>query len=254
MKIADLEADHGPFGGPSDKDTNPFPSPASSHRSSPRESFDSDSSFHTSPRVFRDASPVNERRSKISRSTQRSSSQKVEPLSTPPSSPPNTNTRFTSSNTKARIGSPSPISQTTSPRPSPYVQRVPANTVQRILSGERHSATFEGTSQYAAGGTSACGLASMNAIRLAFELSSKISDSERLVTALVSEEFVRAAMGIATYWPNDMHLEVEPILQLPLFSSAIQALDDRYAECSYQTFSNAVVALRFDENSPGPRA
>ncbi|KAH7310392.1 hypothetical protein B0J17DRAFT_585986, partial [Rhizoctonia solani] len=111
-----------------------------------------------------------------------------------------------------------------------------------------------GTSQYAAGGTSACGLASMNAIRLAFDLSSKMTDAERLVTALVSEEFVRAAMGIATYWPSDMHLEVEPILQLPLFSSAIQALDDRYAECTYQTFSNAVIALRFDDNSPGPRA
>jgi hypothetical protein len=47
-------------------------------------------------------------------------------------------------------------------------------------------------------------------------------------------------MGIATYWPNDMHLEVEPILQLPLFSGSIRELESQYAESTYRTFANAV--------------
>ncbi|CAE6397136.1 unnamed protein product [Rhizoctonia solani] len=192
-------------------------------------------------RVFRNASLPDDGGSiHVSRPIQRGLPKKVEPLSTPPSSPPGFDPRTSTSTAKARIASASPISHKNPPRSPLFSQRNTSNIVQRILEGESHSVTFEGTSQYAAGGTSVCGLASMNAIRLAFELSSKISDSERLVTALVSEEFVRAAMGIATYWPNDMHLEVEPILQLPLFSSVIQTLDDRYAECSYQTFSNAV--------------
>ncbi|KAH7320373.1 hypothetical protein B0J17DRAFT_621772 [Rhizoctonia solani] len=255
MNITEFGADTGPFGGhPKEDNRSRFssPSPNRPYRSSEKKRTDIDSGSDMNSHMFRNSD--NRKLIYDSRPTQRASSRKVEPLSTPPSTPPSSKTRSNTYNPRARIVSPSPISQPTPPRPSPFSQRVPVNVVQRILAGEQHSATFEGTSQYAAGGTSACGLASMNAIRLAFDLSSKMTDAERLVTALVSEEFVRAAMGIATYWPSDMHLEVEPILQLPLFSSAIQALDDRYAECTYQTFSNAVIALRFDDNSPGPRA
>ncbi|KAG8690139.1 hypothetical protein FRC11_013580 [Ceratobasidium sp. 423] len=144
--------------------------------------------------------------------------------------------------------------RTPPPRASSPIKQTSDDIVQRILRGGYHNATFEGISQYTAEGVSASGLASMNAIRLAFELCSKMTDAKQLVSALISEEFVRKAMGIATHWPNDLHLEVDPILRLPLFSNSIRALDNQHAVCTSRTFFNIVTALRFDEKSPGPRA
>ncbi|CAE6502185.1 unnamed protein product [Rhizoctonia solani] len=248
-------------GPPEDANESPLPSPPPSTRPSPRDVIEIDSDSDMEPEMFHDASPVAVGGfSDISGPTPRGSLQKVEPPSTPPTTPPNSDSQTNQPHREpATPQSTSP--QTTlpgysPPRTPPHASPAESATtdVQRILRGERHSATFQGTSQYAAGGTSACGLASMNAIRLAFGLCSRRTEAEDLVSTLVSEQFVRAAMGIATYWPNDMHLEVEPILQLPLFSSAIRTLDDQYAECNYRTFSNAIHALRFDEHSPGPRA
>ncbi|CAE6346143.1 unnamed protein product [Rhizoctonia solani] len=128
------------------------------------------------------------------------------------------------------------------------------DAVQLILRGERYNATFKGISQYTEGGSSACGLATLNATRLAFDLCLRRKDCEELISSLTSEEFVRAAMGIAGYWQNDMHLEVEHILQLPLFSKSVQVMSDQYAECTYRTFANAIRSLRLDPDSPGPRA
>ncbi|CAE6412204.1 unnamed protein product [Rhizoctonia solani] len=252
------------FDGPPDEaNQSPLPSPPPSTRPSYRDVIMIDSDSDMEPEVFHDASPVISGGSNnISGPTSWSSLQKVEPPSTPPTTPPNPDPRTNPPNRDSAT-TPNTSPQTTliggsPPRtPShttPHIERTSTDVVQQILSGERHSATFQGTSQYAAGGTSACGLASMNAIRLTFELCSRRIEAEDLVSALVSEQFIRAAMGIATYWPNNMHLEVEPILQLPLFSSTIRTLDDQYAECTYRTFSNAIVALRFDEHSPGPRA
>jgi hypothetical protein len=48
-------------------------------------------------------------------------------------------------------------------------------------------------------------------------------------------------MAIAASWPDQMHLEVEPILQLPLFTSSLQVLDARYGETRFRTFSDAVM-------------
>lgn len=70
----------------------------------------------------------------------------------------------------------------------------PKSTAQRILHGEQHMATFKGTSQYSRGGSSTYGLASLNTIRLAFELYGKTKDGEALVTKLVSEEFVKVSI------------------------------------------------------------
>ncbi|KAG8698776.1 hypothetical protein FRC11_014164, partial [Ceratobasidium sp. 423] len=238
-----------------DHNQSPLPSPPPSVRPTAREFIVIDSDSDAEPEVFHDASPVVEGGSNsISGPTPKNSLQKIEPPSTPPTTPPGPDPQ-------AGVASPNspaiPRSQSLRPNPpnySPGAHQAPIQVVQRILRGERHSAMFEGTSQYAAGGSSACGLASMNAIRLAFELCSRMTDAEQLVSALISEDFVRAAMGIATYWPNDLHLEVEPILQLPLFSNSIRTLDNQYAVCTYRTFSNAVVALHFDKESPGPRA
>ncbi|CAE6410625.1 unnamed protein product [Rhizoctonia solani] len=246
------------FDGPPDEPNHnqaPLPSPPTWARPTRRDFIVIDSDSDAEPEVFHDASPVAASGSNdISGPTPRSSLQKIEPPSTPPTTPPIPDQRANQTSSNSRTVPRSPSLRSNPPDYSPGGDRTPADAIQRILRGERHSATFEGTSQYAAGGSSACGLASMNAIRLAFELCSRMMDPEQLVSALVSEDFVRAAMGIATYWPNDMHLEVEPILQLPLFSNSIRVLDNQYAVCTYRTFSNAVVALHSDEQSPGPRA
>ncbi|CAE6353168.1 unnamed protein product [Rhizoctonia solani] len=227
---------------------SPLPSPPPSAGPSPRSEIDVDAESDAGQTVFHDAASImEESSSNFSGPTPKNSLQKVGPPSSPPVTPPTATPTVT-----YPMVNPSRLN---TGRSSNAKRLEPLeDVVRRILQGGHHSATFEGTSQYAAGGSSACGLASMNAIRLAFELCARRSDAEQLVSGLISEDFVRAAMGIATYWPNDMHLEVEPILQLPLFSGSIRELESQYAESTYRTFANAIRALRFDPESPGPRA
>ncbi|KAF8752098.1 ATP synthase F1 gamma [Rhizoctonia solani] len=142
------------FDGPIDEDNqSPLPSPPLSSGSSPRKQ--SPGSLH-----------------------------KVEPPSTPPITPTVVSPRITYPVLRQHSTGAGPSRTPATPEPR-------ANTVQRILQGGNHSASFEGTSQYAAGGVSACALASMNAIRLAFELCARRMDAEQLVSGLISEEFVR---------------------------------------------------------------
>ncbi|KAG9081120.1 hypothetical protein FRC06_005810, partial [Ceratobasidium sp. 370] len=136
----------------------------------------------------------------------------------------------------------------------PKLPPKPSMVVRSILDGEHYTSTFPGTSQYARGGSSACGLASMNAVRLAFEFCSKIGDGEALISALISQDYVKDAMEIASHWPNEMHLEVEPILELPLFARSLQVTDVQYRDVRFRTFSDALTTLQSDEGPPGPRA
>ncbi|KAG9081937.1 hypothetical protein FRC07_014370 [Ceratobasidium sp. 392] len=122
----------------------------------------------------------------------------------------------------------------------PQIPPSPTAIIRRVLAGDRYTSTFPGTSQYAQGGNSACGLASMNAIRLAFDFCSNIDDSEALFAALVSQDYIKDAMEIATYWSNETHLEVEPILELPLFARSLQVTDVQYRDIRFRTFSDAL--------------
>ncbi|KAG9081121.1 hypothetical protein FRC06_005811, partial [Ceratobasidium sp. 370] len=130
----------------------------------------------------------------------------------------------------------------------------PTTIVRSILDGEHHTSTFPGTNQYARGGSSACGLASMNAIRLAFEFCSNIGDGGALISTLINQDYVMDAMEIASHWPTGMHLEVEPILELPLFARSLQVTDVQYRDVHFRTFSDALSTLQSDEGPPGPRA
>ncbi|KAG8717712.1 hypothetical protein FRC11_003707, partial [Ceratobasidium sp. 423] len=146
-----------------------------------------DSDWSSGPEVYHDAAPVNERRSNnISRPTTRGT-RNVEPPSIAPPAPSSGNPTATARRSNPRVVVPRTEPRIPQPRPSSYIERTSNLVVQRILRGEPHSATFEGTSQYAAGGSSACGLASMNAIRLAFALCSRMTDAEQIISALISE-------------------------------------------------------------------
>lgn len=48
-------------------------------------------------------------------------------------------------------------------------------------------------------------------------------------------------MAIAASWPDEMHLEVEPILELPIFARSLQVIDVRYQEARFRTFSDALM-------------
>lgn len=99
----------------------------------------------------------------------------------------------------------------------------------------------------------------MNAVRLAFDFCSTISDGEALISMLMSEEYAKVsrrtpnicqfifelfekdAMAIAASWTDEMHLEVEPILELPIFARSLRVTDVRYQEARYRTFSDALL-------------
>ncbi|GAB1520452.1 hypothetical protein RhiTH_003527 [Rhizoctonia solani] len=174
------------FDGPLDEDNqSPLPSPPLSSGSSPRETIAGGSGSDREQEVFHDAATtLAGSTSSISRPTPKSSLHKVEPPSTPPITPTVVSPRITYPVLRQHSTGAGPSRTPATPEPR-------ANTVQRILQGGNHSASFEGTSQYAAGGVSACALASMNAIRLAFELCARRMDAEQLVSGLISEEGLR---------------------------------------------------------------
>jgi hypothetical protein len=68
----------------------------------------------------------------------------------------------------------------------------PANlgsTVRRVFEGKPFVASFESTSQYAQGGSSACGLASLNAMRMVLDSELKGTRNVELLDLMASRQF-----------------------------------------------------------------
>jgi hypothetical protein len=67
--------------------------------------------------------------------------------------------------------------------------------VKTILAGATQLISFRGTSQYAGGGASACGLAALNCARCLLSVADEVTDSEVFLAKLISRQAVEVCMS-----------------------------------------------------------
>ncbi|KAH7325458.1 hypothetical protein B0J17DRAFT_722919 [Rhizoctonia solani] len=116
------------------------------------------------------------------------------------------------------------------PRPNPSAEDDTMKLTRMILTPPhtQRMVIYPGTSQSLAGGPSACGLTSLNAVRRVLHLEQTIRVGGQIgsgpvglaiLGTMTKSEFVKDVMGIAPHWRSSEHLEVEDILGLSILQS-----------------------------------
>ncbi|KAF9064890.1 hypothetical protein BDP27DRAFT_1229708 [Rhodocollybia butyracea] len=98
--------------------------------------------------------------------------------------------------------------------------------ISRIFKGEEYVQSFQNSSQYRGGGVSSCGLAALNCARIAFQNGK--AGSVRLLQALLASETTDDILMVSDMWSGSTHLEVEELVQLPLFARSLKPVETRY--------------------------
>ncbi|KAF8596757.1 hypothetical protein BDV93DRAFT_527868 [Ceratobasidium sp. AG-I] len=192
--------------------------------------------------------------------TTRKSSEKPRTERAPPSDKrtPEKKTERTSSSSKHVRDTASKSSKTSSssysykvaPQPAAKLLVDPANhlspdqKLERVQLGEIHIISYPGTSQYSQGAPSACGLAALNAIRVAFDQTLQGSTGIDLVRSLSSLDTHLDATAICAHWSSRGHLEPDDLFKLPLFRQALKVYDRVDKLVGFQAFLDMLNALR----------
>ncbi|KAG9119510.1 hypothetical protein FRC07_005429 [Ceratobasidium sp. 392] len=158
---------------------------------------------------------------------------------------------------------PAPVPQPqTQPQPQPQPQRrtssedITSNLARMILTPPhtQRMVTYPGTSQYSAGGLSACGLTSLNAVRCALQLEQAIRAGGgtpgsggvgmMMLGNMTKLEFVKDVMGIAPHWTSTEHLEVEDVLAMPMFEKSLTLISTEQRVTSKKNFREVLGVLQ----------
>ncbi|KAG8909513.1 hypothetical protein FRC00_009967, partial [Tulasnella sp. 408] len=91
-----------------------------------------------------------------------------------------------------------------------------------VLAGSVITKSYDGTSQYARNGISACGLASCNAVRITLQLERDGTTGVDLLRQMMSRQIVEDIVRICPHWKSPAHLEVEEIHKVPMFSHSLR--------------------------------
>ncbi|KAJ1299563.1 hypothetical protein OPQ81_011970 [Rhizoctonia solani] len=155
----------------------------------------------------------------------------------------------------------STASSTHQPRPHPSTEDVTMNLARMILTPPhtQRMVTYPGTSQYSAGGPSACGLTSLNAVRCVLQLEQTIRVGGgqigtgpvglSILGTMTKLEFVKDVMGIAPHWRSSEHLEVEDILGLPLFTRSLTCIGTEQRLTNRRNFKEVLSILQSTRTS-----
>ncbi|KAG8731354.1 hypothetical protein FRC11_004415, partial [Ceratobasidium sp. 423] len=150
----------------------------------------------------------------------------------------------------------STASSTHQPRPPASTEDITMNLARMILTPPhtQRMVTYPGTSQYAAGGPSACGLTSLNAVRCVLQLEQTIRVGGgqigtgpvglSILGTMTKLEFVKDVMGIAPHWKSSEHLEVEDILGLPLFMRSLTCIGTEQRLTNRRNFKEVLGMLQ----------
>ncbi|KAF8736403.1 peptidase M28 family, partial [Rhizoctonia solani] len=217
----------------------PKPQPAPT---APRSS--SDSSIQAKNwNPYRPTSPDSKRHRPTKMGDPGPSSSKVEPATKTAPAPATATATATST-----------ASSTHQPRPS--TEDVTMNLARMILTPPhtQRMVTYPGTSQYSAGGPSACGLTSLNAVRCVLHLEQTIRVGGgqvgsggvglSILGTMTKLEFVKDVMGIAPHWKSSEHLEVEDILGLPLFTRSLTCIGTEQRLTNRRNFKEILSVLQ----------
>ncbi|KZT36296.1 hypothetical protein SISSUDRAFT_74286 [Sistotremastrum suecicum HHB10207 ss-3] len=146
--------------------------------------------------------------------------------------------------------------QTPNLNPHPGQQAWKPQTMVRLGMKQEVVVSFEGTSQYASGGPSTCGLASMNAVRvvMGYAAQSGAMDAGALIERIATSFCLEEIMAICALWPDPAHLEVENIRTLPLFRTNLEHVDSANETLTTDGFRSLLFRLQsFSTNHPNPR-
>ncbi|KAG8930619.1 hypothetical protein FRC01_002472 [Tulasnella sp. 417] len=91
-----------------------------------------------------------------------------------------------------------------------------------VLAGSVITRSYDGTSQYARNGISACGLASCNAVRITLQLERDGTAGVDLLRQMMSRQIVEDIVRICPHWKSPTHLEVDEIHKVPMFSHSLR--------------------------------
>ncbi|KAJ7066410.1 hypothetical protein C8F01DRAFT_1123157 [Mycena amicta] len=115
---------------------------------------------------------------------------------------------------------------------------------QDVLSGKTAIVSHPGTSQYSAAGIAACGLASLNFVRVALARVEAGIIGIQLLEDLISRETSEEVISICSRWPFNGHLEVEDIAKVPLFERALDLDSSIFNIPSFQQFQSVLNTLK----------
>ncbi|KAG9099281.1 hypothetical protein FRC06_005444 [Ceratobasidium sp. 370] len=150
---------------------------------------------------------------------------------------------------------PPPAPQPQPPRPRPS-DDITSNLARMILTPPhtQRMVTYPGTSQYAAGAPSACGLTSLNAVRCALQLEQAIRAGGgtpgsggvgmMMLGNMTKLDFVKDVMGIAPHWTSADHLEVEDVLSMPIFERSLTCIGTEQRMTSKKNFREVLAVLQ----------
>ncbi|KAG9048071.1 hypothetical protein FS837_000842 [Tulasnella sp. UAMH 9824] len=91
-----------------------------------------------------------------------------------------------------------------------------------VLAGSVITKSYDGTSQYARNGVSACGLASCNAVRITLQLERDGTTGVDLLRQMMGRQIVEDIVRICPHWKSTAHLEVDEIHKVPMFSHSLR--------------------------------
>ncbi|KAG8699708.1 hypothetical protein FRC08_005149 [Ceratobasidium sp. 394] len=155
-----------------------------------------------------------------------------------------------------------PVNQQPPPAPPPQLARprssedITSGLARMILTPPhtQRMVTYPGTSQYAAGAPSACGLTSLNAVRCALQLEQAIRAGGgtpgsgglgmMMLGNMTKLDFVKDVMGIAPHWTSTEHLEVEDVLGMPIFERSLTCIGTEQRTTSRKNFREILAVLQ----------
>ncbi|KAK0501419.1 hypothetical protein EDD18DRAFT_1317711, partial [Armillaria luteobubalina] len=121
----------------------------------------------------------------------------------------------------------------------------PSHFLAQIIKDKEKLVVHPGTSQYAIGGVSACGLASLNFTRLVLDKEREGIQGAALLADIASAEAVEDTVSICSQWRDNLHLEVETIFAAPLFQTSMKLTKCIYGSPSVSRFEEMLGDLEF---------
>ncbi|KIY62816.1 hypothetical protein CYLTODRAFT_383163 [Cylindrobasidium torrendii FP15055 ss-10] len=115
---------------------------------------------------------------------------------------------------------------------------------ERVAHGGDETVAYDGISQYAAGGASACGLASLNFARVVLERQKATgTDEVALLRAMVDRECMMEIISVCRQWPQNLHSEIEDLLQAPIFQHTLKEVTCHYGTPNFDKFNDLLKDL-----------
>ncbi|PPQ72313.1 hypothetical protein CVT26_007270 [Gymnopilus dilepis] len=119
--------------------------------------------------------------------------------------------------------------------------------VAEVLQGKQRIISYPHTSQYGPDGTgrSACGLAALNCARIVMKLHEErnVDDGVKGTLLMFSRPAMEDIISICSAWQSSEHLEVDELLQVPVFKNAFETLRVEYGRTGYPAFLSLIRRL-----------